>query len=263
MLYPATAQSDHSVQAGHLFPQASLPAAPASADGKTFAFSSAETLRLLQEGFAPKRRVVFAGDPVCRAGDRFDKLHVVSAGLFKVLETSADGCEQITGLRFRGDWLGFDGIAGARYSCDTVAMDTGEIWEVGYDALISATAGKCGLLRLMHRAMGREMAADRASFVSVRSLPAYARVVDFLRFWIDSRAIRGMRTDQITLPMTRAELGNYLGMTLETVSRVLSKLAREHAIEFADKGHREICIPHQRALLDFVRRRGPPEALLQ
>jgi len=73
---------------------------------------------------------------------------------------------------------------------------------------------------------------------SVCTLPADARVADFLRYWVDSLARRGMRTDQITLRMTRAEIGNYLGMTLESVSRALSHLARCSLIEFVEKGRR-------------------------
>ena len=74
--------------------------------------------------------------------------------------------------------------------------------------------------------MSREIARDRDSLMSVCTLPADARVADFLRYWAESLAKRGLRTDQITLRMTRAEIGNYLGMTLETVSRALSRLAR-------------------------------------
>ena len=68
-------------------------------------------------------------------------------------------------------------------------------------------------------------------------------MADFLRYWAESLARRGMRTDQITLRMTRAEIGNYLGMTLETVSRALSRLARCKLIHFAEKGRRDIRIP--------------------
>ncbi|WP_374679212.1 helix-turn-helix domain-containing protein, partial [Piscinibacter sp.] len=63
---------------------------------------------------------------------------------------------------------------------------------------------------------------------------------------------RGLRTDQITLRMTRAEIGNYLGMTLETVSRALSRLARTDVIRFAEKGRREIQIPKVEALERFI-----------
>jgi CRP/FNR family transcriptional regulator len=88
--------------------------------------------------------------------------------------------------------------------------------------------------------------------MSVCSLPADARVAEFLRYWADSLARCGLRTDQIMLRMTRAEIGNYLGMTLETVSRALSRLARCNLIRFAEKGRREISIPDVDGLADFV-----------
>jgi len=96
--------------------------------------------------------------------------------------------------------------------------------------------------------------------MSVCTLPADARVADFLRYWAQSLARRGLRTDQITLRMTRAEIGNYLGMTLETVSRALSRLARCNLIRFAEKGRREISIPEVDALADFVQASLAPAA---
>jgi CRP/FNR family transcriptional regulator len=92
------------------------------------------------------------------------------------------------------------------------------------------------LLQVLHAAMSREIAHDRESLMSVCTLPADARVADFLRYWAQSLAERGMRTDEITLRMTRAEIGNYLGMTLESVSRALSRLARDKVIGFARRG---------------------------
>jgi CRP/FNR family transcriptional regulator len=94
--------------------------------------------------------------------------------------------------------------------------------------------------------------------LAVCTLPADARVADFLRYWADSLACRGLRTDQITLRMTRAEIGNYLGMSLETVSRALSKLARLGLISFTEKGRRDVCIPDVRALDAFIQHAGPP-----
>jgi len=88
--------------------------------------------------------------------------------------------------------------------------------------------------------------------MSVCTLPADARVADFLHDWAAALACRGLRTDQITLRMTRAEVGNYLGLTLETVSRALSRLAREGLIGFADGARREIAIPDHEALGEFV-----------
>jgi CRP/FNR family transcriptional regulator len=214
----------------------------------------ADTMKLVLDNLAPQRRVVRAGDPIYRTGDRFGNLYLLNAGAAKIVGLSADGREQVVSLKFRGDWLGFDGIATAQYGCDAVAMDTGEVWVVGYDALLAACRREPALLTVLHAAMSREIARDRDSLMSVCTLPADARVADFLRCWAESLSMRGLRTDQITLRMTRAEIGNYLGLTLETVSRALSRLARSKLIGFAEKGRREICIPEVAALGEFVQR---------
>ena len=166
-------------------------------------------------------------------------------------------------LKFRGDWLGFDGIAQGAYSCDAVAMDTGDVWAIGYDALLAACVVCPALLTVLHEAMSREIGRDRDSLMSVCTLPADARVAEFLRYWAESLAKRGLRSDQITLRMTRAEIGNYLGMTLETVSRALSKLARDKVIGFAEKGRRDVRIPDVGALSAFVQRCLAPAPMLQ
>ena len=223
-----------------------------------------ETLKLLADKLAPQRRVVHAGDMIYRAGERFGNLYILNSGLFKIVNLSADGREQVVGLKFRGDWLGFDGIAGGHYSCDAVAMDTGEVWVVRYDALLAACARQPALLGVLHEAMSREISRDRDSLMSVCTLPADARVADFLRYWAESLAKRGLRTDRITLRMTRAEIGNYLGMTLESVSRALSRLARDKVIEFVEKGRRDVQIPDVGALSAFVQRcLAPAPAMLQ
>jgi CRP/FNR family transcriptional regulator, anaerobic regulatory protein len=212
----------------------------------------AATLKLLNDCLLPQRRVVHAGDPIYQAGARFGNLHILHSGFAKIINLSADGREQVVGLKFRGDWLGFDGIADGQYSCDAVAMDTGEVWVFKYADLLSACIDEPLLLTKMHEAMSREIAHDRDSLMSVCTLPADARVAEFLRYWAQSLAMRGLRTDHITLRMTRSEIGNYLGMTLETVSRALSKLARDKVIAFDGKGRREVHIPDVAALAALV-----------
>ncbi len=223
----------------------------------------AEVLALVNESLAPQRRIVRTGDTIYQAGQRFGHLYLLNSGFFKIINLSADGREQVVGLKFRGDWLGFDGIANGRYSCDAVAMDTGEVWVIPYDELLAQCMRRPTLLTVLHEAMSREIAHDRESLMSVCTLPADARVAEFLRYWADSLARRGLRTDQIALRMTRAEIGNYLGMTLETVSRALSKLAREGLIAFAEKGRRDVHIPDVGALTAFVQRCIAPSPTLQ
>lgn len=216
--------------------------------------NTTDTLKRLAAQLQPQRRLVHTGDVIYQAGERFEHLYILNSGFYKIVNLTADGREQVVGLKFRGDWLGFEGIAGGCYGCDAVAMDTGEVWVVAYDALIAASRMHPDLLQVLHAAMSREIASDRDSLMSVCTLPADARVADFLRYWAESLAERGMRTDQITLRMTRAEIGNYLGMTLETVSRALSRLARDKVIGFAEKGRRDVQIPDVGALSAFVQR---------
>lgn len=209
-------------------------------------------LRLVGESLAFQRRVVRAGDLVYRAGEGFHSLYLLNAGICKLVNLAADGRAQVVSLKFRGDWMGFDGIAGDIYDCDAIAMDTGEVWIVRYDAILAALTRTPALLGSLHAAMSRAIVGDRDSLMSICTLPADARVADFLRYWAESLADRGMRYDQISLLMTRAEIGNYLGLTLETVSRSLSKLARANLIAFNERGRREISIPDLVALESFV-----------
>ncbi len=214
----------------------------------------ADTLILLRERLQPQRRIVHAGEVIYRAGEKFENLYILSTGFFKIVKVAADGREQVVALKFRGDWVGFDGIANGSYGCEAVAMDTGELWTFRYDTLIAACVTCPELLTLLHEAMSREMGRDRDSLMSVCTLPADARVAEFLRSFAESLRRCGLRNDQIALRMTRAEIGNYLGMTLESVSRALSRLAREGVISFAEKGRRDIRIPDVGALSMFAQR---------
>jgi len=222
-----------------------------------------EQLALVERSVAVQRRIVRAGDAVYHAGSRFTHLYIVNAGFFKVITLSPDGREQIVSLKYRGDWLGFDGIAEGDHGCDVLALDTGEVWAISYAALLQAGAERPLLMGALHQAMSREIARDRGSLLSVCTLPADARVADFLHNWAGALSRRGLRTDQMTMRMTRAEIGNYLGVTLETVSRALSRLDRSGLICFLDKGRREMRIPDVGALGEFVQRNVTPTAALQ
>lgn len=232
------------------------PAVPMQPEQRTqtTARRISEAMALIQGALTPQRQVVHEGDVVCQAGQRFDSLYVLNSGCAKIVTLTGDGREQVVGLKFRGDWLGFDGIATGHHSCSTIAIDTGEIWVLRYQSLLGACSAQPALLTLLHTAMSREISQDRDSLMSVCTLPADARVAEFLRSWADSLSERGLRTDQITLPLTRAEIGNYLGLTLETVSRALSKLARDKLIGFAERRRRDLQIPDVGALGAYVAR---------
>lgn len=224
--------------------------------------NTVDSLKLLSEQLNPHRRIVHAGDMAYQAGERFSNLYVLSSGFFKIVNLAVDGREHVVSLKFRGDWLGFDGIASGGYSCDAVAMDTGEVWAIPYQALLQACVTMPELLQMLHTAMSRQILHERDSLMSVCTLPADARVADFLRCWAETLAERGMRTDEITLHMTRAEIGNCLGMTLESVSRALSRLERDKIIGFRANGRRAILIPDVGELSAFVQRCLTPSSVV-
>ena len=162
-----------------------------------------DMLAMLNDTLSPQRRVVHTGDVVYRGGERFDNLYILNSGVFKIVNQSSDGREQVVGFKFRGDWLGFDGIARGRFAYDAVAMDTGEVWVISYAALRAACVDQPLLLTALHEAMSREIAPDRDSLMSVCTVPSDARVADFLCYWAASLADRGLRTDQFTLRIDR------------------------------------------------------------
>lgn len=228
-----------------------------------FSKNIAQTLQLVSDKVAVQRRVVHAGEHVCQAGEQFGNLYIINSGFYKVTTLSPDGREQVVALKFRGDWIGIDGLAHGQYSSDALSMDTGEVWVVRYDALLQAGLSSPGLLTALHQAMSRELSRERDSLMSVCTLSGDARVADFLRYWADALDKRGLRTDQITLRMTRAEIGNYLGLTLESVSRALSRLAKANLIGFEGKGRRDVSIPDVAALSAFVLGSLTPHPTLQ
>ena len=99
-----------------------------------------EAMRIIRDLVQPSAKVVRAGDMIFRAAQPFNTVYLINAGAFKLVSRSLDGREQIVSLKFRGDWLGFSGIAQGRHPCDAVAMDTGNISIIPYDTLTEACA---------------------------------------------------------------------------------------------------------------------------
>ncbi|CAN5425730.1 fumarate/nitrate reduction transcriptional regulator Fnr [soil metagenome] len=209
-------------------------------------------LNLVRDTVPMRRQVVRTGERVYASGDGFSSLHLLNSGFVKLLKTAPDGREQVVALKFRGDLMGFDGMASGRFTCDAIALDTSEVWTIRYEDLLNACVRNTALLVTLNQAMGRELGRERDSHMSICTLPADARVADFLRYWAEALELRGLRCDQISMRLTRAEIGNYLGMTLETVSRALSKLAKANLITFPEKDRRDVRIANLQALTVFV-----------
>lgn len=197
---------------------------------------------------------VATNDQIYICGQPFKTLHLINSGLFKILSLAPDGRERSADFFFEGDWLGFDGMATGQHTCSTVSLDTGEIWAMQYDTLMQAAVKEPLLLRHLLGAVGGQLARNRDITLSIGSLSAEAKVADFLLMWANSLAKRGRRTDQINIRQSRADIGDFLGIRLESVSRSLSKLAQCGIIAFQDRGRRDISILDIDALSDFVQK---------
>ncbi|MBI5257225.1 MAG: diguanylate cyclase [Burkholderiales bacterium] len=205
------------------------------------------------------RRLVRCGDHLFRAGERFEGPYVLHAGSVKMLAAAPGGRQHVVALHLSGDWFGFDGLADGRHDSDAVATDTGEVWLLQHDALLLAAAREPALLKLLHAEIGRAARRERDARLALNALPVEAKVAAFLCRHVQDLAERGMRPDELRLRLSRAELGDYLDMTLESVSRAMSQLSRRGLIGFGPVGRRVILIPDLPALEAFVRARRRAE----
>lgn len=200
----------------------------------------------LLRGIPLRHRVLKAKEYVFRAGQPRHSLFLVHAGFFKTCLASADGREKITGFRMRGDMLGLDSIGIGTYACDAIALDVGEVWELPYSDL-------CGSLPEFERRITAFLAAeirrDWNWMLTLATLSADQRVASFLLDMATRLGSLGFSRQHMILRMTRADLGSFLALKLETVTRALSRLQDQGLIVVQGK---EITLCDPAALSDLL-----------
>jgi CRP/FNR family transcriptional regulator len=172
-------------------------------------------------GLTLRRRILRAKQHVFRAGQKQHALYLVHSGIFKTCLVTPDGREKVTGFRLRGDLLGLDSLGTTTHACDAVSLDVGEVWELPYAELGEQ------LPQFQDRvtaALAGEIRRDWSWMLAVATLSAEQRVVAFLLDLAARLERLGFSPRQMQLRMTRADLGNFLSLQLETVVRALSKL---------------------------------------
>ena len=193
------------------------------------------------------------GELLFAQGQRFDTVHLVNFGQFQSIEITQDGREHSAGLFFRGDWLGLDGIANGKHTCSAYAMDESEVWSVWFDRLQERAYAHREVMSLLLEVMSYQLQQIRTSAIALGTLSAEARVADFILRWANAMAEREMRSDDLSINLSRAEIGRHLGLRLESVSRALNKLARAKLIEFHPHQRRSVTLPCKAALESFIR----------
>jgi len=176
--------------------------------------------------FASARRRRKPGDYLFRVGDTFHFFYVLSEGFAKSCYVTEDGRERTTGVHLRGDILGMDAIATATHGCDAIALDACEVLTVPYDTVLLHCQRNPELAHELLRALSTEIRSDRELMLSMSTYSAEGRVATLLLEMSGRYASRGLSATELQLHLTRQEIGSMLGLTLETVSRAFSRLAR-------------------------------------
>jgi CRP/FNR family transcriptional regulator len=175
------------------------------------------------------------GESLYRSGDRFTSLYAVRNGCFKSTALLKNGCDQILRFSMTGEVMGMDGIGPERHLCDAVALEDSDVCAIPFAGLQVLARAIPGLQRQLHRTMSGEMVREHGEMLLLGSMNAEERLAMFLLDLSRRFAARGQSPTEFKLRMTRGEIGSYLGVKLETVSRTFSGFQEEGLIGVQQK----------------------------
>jgi CRP/FNR family transcriptional regulator, anaerobic regulatory protein len=193
------------------------------------------------------RRRVKRGECLYRAGEPFDSIFALRSGFFKSSVVLEDGRDQVTGFHMAGEIVGMGGIGTERHTADLVALEDSEVCIIPYGRLEEA-----GLQRQLHRAMSRELVRDQGVMMLLGTMRAEERLAAFLLNLSQRFLARGFSPSEFHLRMTRDEIGSYIGLSLETVSRLFSRFQDEGLITVQQKHIRILDIPGLKAVMVHI-----------
>ncbi len=178
-----------------------------------------------------KRRRVKQGDLLFSSGDHFTSLYAIRTGFFKTCVTTEDGREQVTGFQMAGEIIGLDGIVNDVHSCNAVALEDADVCVMPFTNVEELSREFPVLQRHVHKIMSREIVRENSVMMLLGNMRAEERLAAFLLNLVQRLHARGFSQSELVLRMSREEIGSYLGMKLETVSRTFSKFSDEGIIE--------------------------------
>jgi len=177
-----------------------------------------------------RRRGLHMGDHLFRAGDTFLALYAIKSGSIKSYELNRDGREQVSGFHMPGELIGLDAISTGKHTCGAIALEDCDVCDIPFNRLEELFHELPSLQRRFHKIMSREISQDHQQMMVLGTMHADERLAAFLLDLSDRLAARGNSPTAIHLSMSREEIGNYLGLKLETVSRMFSKFQDEGLI---------------------------------
>ncbi len=197
----------------------------------------------LVENLTQQKRSFRRGDYLYRSGSKFQSLYAIRTGFFKTQVLHEDGREQVTGFQMAGEIIGLDAISTDSHTCDAIALEDSEVCEMPFNSLEELSRDIPSLQHHLHKIMSREIVRDQGIMLLLGSMRAEERLGAFLLNLSQRYAARGYSASSFQLRMTRQEIGSYLGLKLETVSRTLSLLQQRGFIQIRNKSLDLLDIP--------------------
>ena len=182
-----------------------------------------------------RKRPIKRGDYLYRSGSALQSLYAVRSGFLKSCVLHDDGREQVAGFHMMGELLGMDAIGTGKHVCDAVALEDSDVCEIPFSDLEQLSRDIPALQQHFHRIMSREIARDYGVMLLLGSMRAEERLAAFLLNLSQRFAARGYSPTRFNLRMTREEIGSYLGLKLETISRAFSRFQDEGLISVQNK----------------------------
>lgn len=182
-----------------------------------------------------RKRPIHKGDKIFTDGQEMHALYAIRSGTFKTYTVNEQGEEQITGFHLAGDLLGFDAIADTEHKSFAQALETSMVCEIPYNNLDKLSNTMPKLKKQVLRLMSNEIRTDQEMLTLLNRKNAQQRVATFLVSLSERYHARGLSSTEFRLTMTRSDIGNYIGLTVETISRLLNRFHKNGLINVDGK----------------------------
>ena len=204
-------------------------------------------LESLEQWFPTKRRLK-RGEALYEVGEPFNAIYAVRSGFFKTLLPSQQQRDQITGFQMTGEILGLDGIGSGFHACQAIALEGSEVCMVPYGSVDELASNLPTLHAHLNKLMSQRIVQDQTAFQILANLRSESRLAAFLMDLGKRFAALGYSPNSFVLRMTREEIGSYLGLSLETVSRLFSRFQEDGLVDVQTR-HLHVTNPEALALI--------------
>jgi CRP/FNR family transcriptional regulator len=187
------------------------------------------------ENIVYARRRIRRGERLFGAGDEFRSIYAVRTGFFKTSLVDGEGREQVTGFCMGGELLGMDGLGSGQYKDSAIALEDSDVCVMPYSLIEEIGREIPSLQRRLHSVLAREIVRDHGIMLLLGSMSAQERLAAFLINLSMRLERRGYSASRFVLRMTRDDIGSFLGLKLETVSRLFSAFHKDGLIDVRQK----------------------------